>query len=1459
MKSTLLKNKRKLLSNKATVPSAVTDGQEEAKIEPKTVNVESQTPSKPHKETLEPFTVVAIGASAGGLEAITQLLKNLSPTTGMAYIYVQHLSPDHKSMLTPILSKVTSMKVQDIDDMEKMVPNNVYVIPYDKEIEVTDGHIQLLPRPSNKKSNLSIDVLFSSLAETHKENVIGIVLSGSAHDGTRGLREIKLAGGMTFAQDDSAKFTSMPHSAIAEGVVDFVLSPKDIAMELMLMSKHPLMKQNGLKPALEDEIDNSDPDLKSIIQLIHKVKSVDFSHYKMNTIKRRMLRRMLIHKIKTIKEYAELLEEDNKETDLLYNDLLINVTDFFRDSDAFLNLKNIILPRLIKSKAAGETLRIWVAACATGEEVYSIGMLLFELEENKALKIPFQIFASDLSVEAINEARIGEYTVQQLKNVSPKYLQQFFTKTKDKYRIVKALRDVCVFAQHNILSDPPFSRIDFISCRNLLIYLDISAQKKAISTFHYALNDNGCLMLGKSETIGTSTQFFTLLSKKYKIYARKKIVGTFRIPDPTPRHANTAFFDKERITTLIPKKTTANSKSNLGSAFDAILLNEYVPASVIINHDLEILQFRGATSLYLQQASGKASFNILKMAHSEITFELRNAIHHAIKTKQTVRKTGIEMNRDKIANAVQIVNIEVTPLKIEGDEPLLIVVFTGQQMEIMETFDERGKNNAVAKDRRIKKLEEELAAARFDMGTIVDDQEAANEELQSANEEIVSSNEELQSLNEELETSKEEIESTNEELTTSNQELHARIQQVEELHNYNEAIVATIHEPMLILDKNIRVKSVNKSFCKTFQVREDDIIGVLLYKLSNNHWNIPRLRELLDEVVTNNKPFHNFEVEHTFPIVGHKILLLNAHRIVQLSHNEELIILTIVDITEVRRLAIELQLQEKKALEERLEMEQKALKVIEDSNKRYNMMLMESPFAFAILRGKDMVITLANDSVKEIWGKGKDIEGKKLIDILPELKESEVPLLLDNVYITGIPFQGYEMLFPLVRNGKLEDVYFNFVYQPYREIDETILGVTIIAYETTPHVLTKNELIDAKNHAELKTQIAEDAVKAKQQFLSNMSHEIRTPMNAIIGFTHVVLKTDLNKEQKEYINAIKVSGDALIVLINDILDLAKVDAGKMTFEQKPFNLSDAISNMLQLFEPKIKEKNLVLVKEYDETIPAMVIGDPMRLRQIILNLMGNAVKFTAKGGITFRARLLSEKEAETTIEFELKDTGIGISEDRLEHVFNNFEQAGKEISSSYGGTGLGLAIVKQLVERQGGTISVSSELGKGSIFCFVMQFPKITLKAEKTTERIQKGKVEKDESHEAGVNNVKVLVAEDIVLNQLLIKIILLDFGFDIDIVNNGKVAIEYLQKNTYDIVLMDLQMPVMNGFEATTYIRNTLNSQIPIIALTADVTTADVEKCIALGMNDYISKPIDEKQLYSKMIKYLKQTNVPY
>jgi len=411
-----------------------------------------------------------------------------------------------------------------------------------------------------------------------------------------------------------------------------------------------------------------------------------------------------------------------------------------------------------------------------------------------------------------------------------------------------------------------------------------------------------------------------------------------------------------------------------------------------------------------------------------------------------------------------------------------------------------------------------------------------------------------------------------------------------------------------------------------------------------------------------------------------------------------------------------------------------------------------------------------------------------------------------------------------------------------RKLNETLEQKVI--ERTSQLEITNKELKEAKDKAETTTRIAEDAVKAKQQFLSNMSHEIRTPMNAIIGFTKVVLKTEMSAKQKEYITAIKMSGDSLIVLINDILDLAKVDAGKMTFEQIPFKMALSISAMLHLFETNILEKNLELVKEYDNRIPEVLVGDPVRLHQIILNLVSNAVKFTIKGKITVSVRLISEDEENVILEFAVTDTGIGIQENKMGTIFDNFQQATSGTSRLFGGTGLGLAIVKQLVESQGGSIRVKSKLEEGSTFSFILSF--IKTNAEVVLET-------KMEELNTEIKNIKVLVAEDIPLNQLLMKILLDEFGFEYDIAANGKIAIEKLQNNPYDIILMDLQMPEMNGFEATEYIRNTMNSKIPIIALTADVTTVDLAKCKAVGLNDYISKPVDERLLYSKIMELLK------
>jgi PAS domain S-box-containing protein len=457
--------------------------------------------------------------------------------------------------------------------------------------------------------------------------------------------------------------------------------------------------------------------------------------------------------------------------------------------------------------------------------------------------------------------------------------------------------------------------------------------------------------------------------------------------------------------------------------------------------------------------------------------------------------------------------------------------------------------------------------------------------------------------------------------------------------------------------------------------------------------------------------------------------------------------------------------------------------------------------------------------------------------------------------------EGFVVDYPLtIMDHKFTEVLFNG--SVYKDEQGNVLGAVMVARDITEQKRIEREFIEAKIFAELATTIAEEeknkaqnatiiaeeAVKSKQQFLSNMSHEIRTPMNAIIGFTKVVLKTDLTVKQKEYLNAIKISGDALIVLINDILDLAKVDAGKMQFEQIPFKLRSSIAAMLHLFESKIQEKNLKLIREFDPAIPEVLVGDPVRLHQIILNLISNAVKFTSKGKITVIVKLIEEDDVNVILEFAISDTGIGISESKIETVFENFQQATSGTSRLYGGTGLGLAIVKQLVEPQGGSIKVESIVKEGSTFSFRLPFLKTKAEAQTELEILE---LDND------IKNLKVLVVEDMALNQLLMKTVLDDFGFERDIAENGKIAIEKLKNNTYDIILMDLQMPEMNGFDATEYIRKTMKLTIPIIALTADVTTVDLEKCKAVGMNDYLAKPIDERLLYSKIVSLIKKNSV--
>jgi two-component system CheB/CheR fusion protein len=703
------------------------------------------------------------------------------------------------------------------------------------------------------------------------------------------MKTIKTAGGLTFAQNESAMFQSMPRTAINEGAVDLVLSPREIAEELKSLAKQKEAYYQALQDLNGETISSRDEHLVAILQMVHKASGVDFGQYKPSTVKRRIIRRVVLHKLNTLNDYVQFIKTNHGELSQLFNDLLINVTTFFRDPELSDYLKNNLLPDIIKNKKHNEPVRIWVPACSTGQEVYSLAILLIEVLGEQYTHLPIQIFATDLSETAINKARLGVYNKDEVTEVSPKRLQRFFTKMDGSYRIIKSIRDLCVFATHNIAKDPPFSRLDIVSCCNLLIYIDNNLQKKIISTFHYALHNNGYLILGKSETVGSSANLFTQLDKKIKIYVKKKDSSskavfdmTYHMPD-----GNKAVATGKQT----PFQKLKSDETDLEKAVDQLLLKRFTPASVIIDRDMDIVSFRGSTGLYLEPTPGKASLNLLKMARPGLGFELRNTVHKAMKTGESVKKQGLEFTQD---GKVTHIDIEVLPIKTDLDEPYYLVAF--------EPAASPPETELTAiKDKRVKQLETELAALRDDMRSIIESQEAAVEELQSANEEIVSSNEELQSINEELETSKEEVESSNEELITINQELQLRNEQLTETQDYAEAVFSTIREALVILDRSLRVKTANFVFYKTFNLREEHTEGRLLYDLNHKQWDIPRLRELLEDILPDNTYIHGYEIVHNFAGVGEKSLVVNARRITQKIHGEQLILLAIEDVTEHKR------------------------------------------------------------------------------------------------------------------------------------------------------------------------------------------------------------------------------------------------------------------------------------------------------------------------------------------------------------------------------------------------------------------------------------------------------------------------------------------------------------------------------------------------------------------------------
>jgi two-component system CheB/CheR fusion protein len=768
-------------------------------------------PSPEQPENVHPFPIVGVGASAGGLEAITELLQALSPNPGLALLVALHLDPHQKSHMPEILANLTPMKVREVTEGMAVEVNSVYLIPPNTNMALTDGHLTLMPRLHLPGGHMPVDHLFRSLAGVLRSRGIGVVLSGGGTDGALGLQAIKAEGGITFAQDEkTARQSSMPRAAILDGAVDYVLRPRDIARELERILNHPYTREAAHPVERPPEAGDFD----GILALLRTALGIDFTHYKQSTIKRRILRRLALRGMTHLGDYLALLQADPAELQQLYQDLLIRVTQFFRDLEAFEALKQKILPVLIKDRPPTQPIRIWVAGCSTGEEVYSLAILLLEYLNGQPQPPPIKILATDINESALEKARAGVYLDNIEIDVSPERLRRFFIRQDGHYQISKAVREMCVFSRHNMASDPPFSRLDLVSCRNVLIYMDGVLQKRVVPILHYALNPEGYLFLGSSESLGSFAEMFAVADGRHRIFIKKPGKGA-----PPLDFASVAI--EERI-----GRTGHDEAKPMWTALDVqkeadrILLARYAPVGVVVDESMTVLQFRGRTSAYLEPPPGLATLDLFRMLREGLLAEMRSAMNQARTENTAVVREGL---RVLDGDRVRLVKAEVLPFKVSsaGVRFFLVLFQDMPSAEVAPPVEPPRMHTKT--ELEVEQLQQEIGALREYLQSVIEEQESTNEELKSANEEILSANEELQSTNEELQTAKEEAQSANEELATVNEELRHRNAELARVNNDLVNLLSGVNIPIVMVSRDLRIRRLTPLAEKVFNLIPTDV------------------------------------------------------------------------------------------------------------------------------------------------------------------------------------------------------------------------------------------------------------------------------------------------------------------------------------------------------------------------------------------------------------------------------------------------------------------------------------------------------------------------------------------------------------------------------------------------------------------------------------------------------------
>jgi two-component system CheB/CheR fusion protein len=1354
------------------------------------------------------FPVVGIGASAGGLEAVIRFFEQMPVASGMAFVVILHLSPKHKSSAAEILQRVTRMPVRQVGKPIPIEVNHVYVIPPGVTLTMNDGHLRVTPGERLAGGHIAIDVFFRTMAEVHEERAVCIVMSGTGSDGAVGLTSVKERGGIALAQTpEDAAHDGMPRAAIATGMVDFVLPAVEMPQRLIDIWQSARRMQ--LPDAKEVGILVSEPEgpmasqeaekaLQDVMSCLRSYTRHDFTHYKRATVLRRIERRLQVNRLTDLPSYRDFLRDHPEEGPLLLQDMLISVTHFFRDRDAFEALEREAIPRIIESKQPGDQVRVWVAGCATGEEAYSLSMLLREQADLQSKPLEIQIFATDIDERAIATARKGTYAQGIVEDVTPSRLRQFFVKDQDQYRVSTVVREPVLFALHNLLRDPPFSRLDLVCCRNLLIYLDRSAQSHVLEMFRIALRPSGYLFMGTSESTDATGNLFTTVDKKNRI---------FRVNPALPGGRHMPLISESPSITA--SGTLAEPPSGAGRrAADAPgtaelhqrAIEQFSPPSVLINGEHEVLHLSNGAGRFLERASGAPSNNLLSNVRPDIRIELRTALFKAAQSGRSVETRIVQRQED----GKQIfLNITVRPLPQEaGRAGLVLVVFDEVQESMPLLTAESGDSARVL---LIAQLEDEIRQLKLHLQDTIEHSEISTEEMKASNEELQAINEELRSATEELETSKEELQSMNEELVTVNYELKVKVEERGNINDDLQNLITSSGIATIFVNRGMHVKRYTPDAARLFNLIPTDL-GRSLFDITS------RLdyAELAEDTASAFKDLRAVE-RHVTSADGRQYLA----RILPYRTAEDKIegaIVNFFDITDLRTAEAQV-----RAGEERLRM------------------VAATTRDFAIITADPTgLITTWNRGAERIFGYTEE----------EMLQRPIATIFTPEDQAHGIPEQEMRRA---AETGRAEDDRWHLRKNGSRFYCSGVMtaleasaggGFAKIARDMTGtkqlELAQEHRLVKEKK-ASLNAQMANDL---KDRFLAVMSHELKQPLSLIQMNAELLMRLPAiadNPKVQRLGNAIRGAVGSQSRIINDLLDLSRIRTGKLRLNRVAVDLGELVQNAATAAIANVSGKHIAL----DAHCEAGVIcnGDRVRVEQIAWNLLTNAAKFTPDGGrITVRVTAENGFAQLTVI-----DTGCGIAPEFLPHVFGMFNQGQDAASPNGGGLGIGLALVYELTVAHGGRAEAHSEgLDQGAEFSVWLPQVGVDVPA-------------KPDVKFAGVDlrGWRVLAVDDYADALAPFAEVLRLEGAIVDTAENGKEALALLQAQPYDLLVSDLGMPEMDGFQLIGEVRrNEATRELRSIAMSGFGRRTDARRALEAGFDAHLPKPASIEELKSAIAR---------